>query len=265
MSPAIPVAAFSDNYIWLIPADGTMSAKGVIIVDPGDARPVIAALEMHGMAPVAILITHHHFDHTGGIRQLLDRHPVPVYGPANSPVRAIDHPLTDGDSITVGGSLEFSVIAVPGHTLDHIAYSGHGMVLCGDTLFAGGCGRLFEGTPQQMIDSLGRLAALPRDTLVYCAHEYTLANLAFARELDADNANLKSRHAAVARLRKAGLPSVPSTLQDELDTNPFLRCREPAIIAAAARRLGRPPRDETETFSVIRAWKDNYRPPDGVW
>ncbi len=260
MSPAIAVAAFSDNYIWLISAPGIKSAQGVIIVDPGDARPVLAALKSHDFTPVAILITHHHHDHTGGIRELVARYPVPVYGPAGSPVRGIDHPLQDGDRIRIGESLEYGVITVPGHTLDHIAYTGHGMVLCGDTLFAGGCGRLFEGTPQQMLRSLNRLAALPRDTLVYCAHEYTLANLAFALEIDADNHALRSRYAAAAHLREAGLPTLPSRLEEELNTNPFLRCREPAIIAAATRHLGRSPQGELETFSVIRQWKDGFRP-----
>lgn len=149
-------------------------------------------------------------------------------------------------------------------SIDHIAYIGHGMLLCGDTLFAGGCGRLFEGTPAQMLRSLNRLAALPRDTLVYCGHEYTVANLAFALELEADNDALRSRYTAAIRLREAGLPTLPSRIEEELKTNPFLRCREPAIVAAATRHLGRSPQGELETFRVIRQWKDGFRPPETV-
>lgn len=260
MITAIPVAALSDNYIWLIPLPGKTSPRPAIVVDPGDAAPVLAALDAHDLAPIAILVTHHHPDHTGGLRELVRRHPVPVYGPAGSPARGIDHPLRDGDRITIDGGIEFSVLAVPGHTLDHIAYVADGLLLCGDTIFAAGCGRLFEGTPQQMYRSLRRLAALPRDTVVCCAHEYTLANLAFAREVEPGNAALAARHAAATRLRADGLPTLPTTLGEEIDTNPFLRCGEPTVAAAAARHAGREPVDETDTFAILRRWKDGYRP-----
>ncbi len=264
MIQAIPVAAFSDNYIWLIPVPGKTSPGRIIIVDPGDAHPVLSRLQALGLEPAAILITHHHYDHTGGIRELISRYRIPVYGPAASPARGIDHPLREGDRITIGDSLEFGIIEVPGHTLDHIAYSGNGILLCGDTLFAGGCGRLFEGSPRQMHDSLRKLAALPRDTLVYCGHEYTLANLAFALALEPDSQTLKARLGRVTHLRTAGRPSLPSTMGEEQDTNPFLRCAQGQIIAAATRHSGHPPRDEVETFAVIRRWKDGFRTPDTI-
>lgn len=262
MNQAIPVPAFSDNYIWLLPASGNAgdgeADRHVAIVDPGDAKPVLRALDERGLAPIAILVTHHHFDHTGGLRELRTRLRVPVYGPANSRIPGLDHTLRDGDRITVGGALELDVIEVPGHTLDHIAYAGNGLLLCGDTLFAGGCGRLFEGTAEQMYDSLARLAALPDETRVYCAHEYTLANLEFAARVEPENDDLRRRLAETRQLRDDDRVTLPSTLGDERRTNPFLRCDIPTVAAAAERYSNRHLENPTEVFAAIRSWKDAF-------
>ena len=257
-----PLRAFSDNYIWLLNA-GTRDA---VVVDPGDAQPVRAALAAGGLRLVAILVTHHHPDHVGGVAEL--RRDVPelqVFGPASSPASCITVPLHDGDTLEVLGH-RARVITVPGHTLDHIAYfvpgAGAGAaprLFCGDTLFAGGCGRLFEGDATMMHHSLGRLAALAPDTLVHCAHEYTLSNLRFARAVDPHNTALAAREARDAELRSRDEPTVPSTLAVELATNPFLRCAEPAVRAAAQRHAGRELEGDHVVFGVVRAWKDVFR------
>jgi hydroxyacylglutathione hydrolase len=253
-----PVRAFSDNYIWLIRAsDGSAAAA---VVDPGDARPVEAMLERHGLALRAILVTHHHGDHVDGVQALAARHAVPAWGPARESLPCTVQPLDDGDVVhieTLG--LEFSVIAVPGHTLGHIAYTGHGAVFCGDTLFSAGCGRLFEGTPAQMLSSLDQLAALPDDTLVYCAHEYTLGNLRFAHAADPDNDDVRTALAQVTGMRDRDEITVPSTLGRERRINPFLRCREPGVRAAAERHAGRPLATPLEVFATVRGWKDGFR------
>ncbi len=252
---AIPVAALRDNYIWLIPVGG--EPDRVIIVDPGEAAPVTAALQRLRLELAAILITHHHPDHTGGIRALLKDYPVPVYGPAASAIGAIDHPLR-GDEIIQPAGMRFRVMAVPGHTLDHIAYCGERLLLCGDTLFAGGCGRLFEGTPQQMLDSLNKINLLDENTIILCAHEYTVANLEFAAAVEPDNAAVQARLAWARQLRAAGRPTLPSTLAEERRTNPFLRCSEPGIIAAASRFRRTRLEKEHEVFAAIRYWKDIF-------
>ena len=253
--------AFSDNYIWLLGA-GDADA---VVVDPGDAQPVLAALAAGGRRLVAILVTHHHPDHVGGVEQLLRHHPaIPVYGPASSPAACITARLSDGESIEVLG-MQARVIAVPGHTLDHIAYFFAGAatdaprLFCGDTLFAGGCGRLFEGDAAMMHGSLGRLAALPAETLVYCAHEYTLSNLRFARAVDPDNTALAFRQAEDIARRERDEPTVPSTLALELATNPFLRCTDPAVRAAAQHHAGRELGADHAVFGIVRAWKDGFR------
>lgn len=251
---AIP--AFRDNYIWLLV--GTGSPPAVVVVDPGDAAPVLAALGGLGLAPTAIFATHHHADHVGGIEALHARHTVPVYGPASERIPAVTQPLRDGDRVELAGLPPFTVIDVPGHTAGHIAYHGGGLLFCGDTLFAGGCGRLFEGSAAQMHASLTRLASLSPDTSVYCAHEYTLSNLAFALAVEPDNADLRARHEHSQALRQRGEPTVPSTLGLEQATNPFLRCEVPAVVAAAAGRAGRPLRPGVETFAALRGWKDNW-------
>ena len=259
-APAVlGVPAFNDNYLWLI-HDGVNAA----VVDPGAAEPILAALAAHKLTLTAILLTHHHADHIGGVPQLLAHAQVPVFGPRNDGIAAVSVPLAEGDAVAVPGlDLHVRVLDVPGHTLGHIAYvrtgAGPHWLFCGDTLFAGGCGRLFEGTPAQMADSLGKLAALPGDTLVYCAHEYTLANLRFASAAEPANAALAERLHTDGARRAAGQPTVPSTIGAELATNPFLRYREPAIAAGlvAAGRLapGAPPVD---AFAALRAWKNSF-------
>jgi hydroxyacylglutathione hydrolase len=253
-----PIPAFTDNYIWLFECGDGAAA----VVDPGDAGPVEAYLDEHGLRLDTILITHHHFDHTGGISALKAAHGARVVGPRNPAIDGIDEHLDDGDVVRVG-DLHFEVIAVPGHTLDHIAYFAPSieppMLFCGDTLFAAGCGRLFEGSAKQMHASLQRLAGLSPETRVYCTHEYTLANLDFARAADPDNAELARREREARATRAAERPTLPSTIAIELATNPFLRSADPGV----RRRLAEVGRGTTDadpetTFAALRAWKDEF-------
>lgn len=253
-----PVRAFSDNYLWLIrtPDD----RRGAVVVDPGDARPVEAALEQHGLALKAILVTHHHPDHVGGVQALAARHGAGVFGPSRERLPCEYRPLDDGDVVSLADlGLEFRVMAVPGHTLGHIAYHGHDALFCGDTLFSAGCGRLFEGTPTQMLGSLDRIAALPDDTRIYCAHEYTLSNLRFAAAVEPGNADVLDTLEAVHELRARDGITLPTTLGHERRINPFLRCREPAVRDAAEARAGTPLPGPVDVFAVIRGWKDEFR------
>ena len=250
----IGLPAFEDNYIWLLRRGGT-----VAVVDPGDAAPVLGYLAATGTRLCAVLATHHHGDHVGGIDAIVAHHAVPVYGPAAEDIDGVDHPLADGDRFGLTDlGIDFEVLAVPGHTRGHIAYYRRGMLFCGDTLFGAGCGRLFEGTAAQMHASLARIKALPADTQIYCAHEYTQANLRFAAAVEPGNAATRSRIEATARLRNQGQPTVPSTLDLELATNPFLRWDAPAVAAAAQHRLGRPAADPVEVFAAIREWKNHF-------
>lgn len=289
MEPVLHVPAFQDNYIWLIRG---RSPDQVAIVDPGDAAPVLAALAARRLTPVAILCTHHHADHVGGVAELLAHFPVPVYGPARERIAGVSHPLDEGARVTIPElGLDFGVLDIPAHTAGHIAYyyngshSRHpasatapgialppasmqssrdigtslcGMLFCGDTLFSAGCGRLFEGSAAQMAQSLAKLAALPDDTAVYCGHEYTAANLCFALAVEPDNRAAHAHLAQVLAWRAAGRPSLPSTIGLERRINPFLRTHAPAVRAAAERQAGRALAAPTEVFAVLRAWKDGF-------
>jgi hydroxyacylglutathione hydrolase len=256
MLKVTPVKAFRDNYIWLIHG---ADPRRVAIVDPGDARPVLQALEAQGLEPVAILLTHHHPDHSAGIPALREAFDIPAWGPANEPVAGMTEAVSGGDRVELPGlGLAFDVIDIPGHTAGHIAFRGHGALFCGDTLFSAGCGRIFEGTPAEMLASLDRLADLPDDTRVFCGHEYTLANLKFAAAVEPTSADI-ARHAEhVSGLRRDGVPSLPTTIGLEKRINPFLRCGEPAVVASAARRAGHTLADRVAVFATVRRWKDEF-------
>jgi hydroxyacylglutathione hydrolase len=252
-----PIPAFRDNYIWLL-TRGPRAA----VVDPGIADPVRALLGARGLTLETILVTHHHADHTGGVATLAAETSARIMGPAREDIATGGvelQRLSEGDTVAVLGCA-LRVLDVPGHTAGHIAFHAPSLraVFCGDTLFAGGCGRLFEGTPAQMLDSLTRLARLPAATRVYCAHEYTLANLRFARAVEPDNAALARRELACAHLREQALPTVPSTLAEECATNPFLRVDEPDVRATADRRQPGAGRTAVDTFAALRAWKNVF-------
>ncbi len=253
-----PIPAFQDNYIWMLRNPGGREAW---VVDPGDAAPVEAALDAAGAELAGILITHHHWDHTGGLGKLLQARDIPVFGPHNPKISGITHRYGEGDHCTVLGE-RMDIMETPGHTLDHIVFHAAGhvppLLFCGDTLFAAGCGRLFEGTPQQMHASLSRLASLPADTRVFCTHEYTLANLQFAHAVEPGNRAVTERIRDTRKLREAGRPSLPSTIGIELETNPFLRVRSHEVQAGAIGRGVAADAPDAEVFGAIRAWKDSF-------
>ncbi|MDP2706227.1 MAG: hydroxyacylglutathione hydrolase, partial [Burkholderiales bacterium] len=237
MTDVLHARAFEDNYIWLIRGK---SPDRVAIVDPGDAGPVLAALDKQRLTPVAILCTHHHGDHVGGVADILKVYPLPVYGPARERIGTLTHRLVDGDRVTLPElGLEFEVLDVPGHTAGHIAYFGAGMLFCGDTMFSAGCGRLFEGTAEQMHKSLSRFAALPEATRVYCGHEYTEANLRFALAVEPDNPDSDAYLEQARERRSQDLPTLPSTIGLERRVNPFLRSGQPGVRRAAEKQSGR--------------------------
>jgi len=259
MLHVISVPAFSDNYIWLLSNE---EKKYAAIVDPGDAQVVLEALEQQQMQAIAILITHHHSDHIGGIAKLLHKYPdIPVYGPAGESIPNIHYPLDANKPIYLDKlDLNFDILDIPGHTVGHIAYyhadENAKSLFCGDTLFANGCGRVFDGSLKDLHDSLQQIAALPEDTLIYCAHEYTLDNIGFAKWVEPDNQDLDLRQQACWELVDNNHATVPSKLALELKTNPFLRTHIPTVIARAEEVANRKLNSASEVFAVLRIWKD---------
>lgn len=256
MTEISAIPAFSDNYIWLL---RDTDAATVAVVDPGDADPVLDRLCELKLDLGALLITHHHYDHTGGIDALVAAFPkVRVFGPDDTRIKGVTDPVGEGDLVRMPGvSLALEVLALPGHTSSHIGYYGGGALFCGDTLFAAGCGRVFDGTMSDLAASLTRIAALPPETQCYCAHEYTLDNLGFAGWVEPDSVALQQREQSTQALREAGTATVPSTLSLECATNPFLRTTQPEVIARAEQRAGRKLASPAEVFEVLRRWKDD--------
>jgi hydroxyacylglutathione hydrolase len=250
----VPIAAFSDNYLWLVVRGGRAA-----VIDPGDPAPVRRELARRGLTLAAILVTHHHGDHVGGVAALAQDGGAPVYGPRSEDIAARTRAVGEPDHIDVLG-LQWQVLDVPGHTRGHIAFhvAAAQALFCGDTLFGAGCGRLFEGTPAQMLASLDKLAALPPSTRVYCAHEYTLSNLRFALAAEPANPALQARQQRCTAQRERGEPTLPSTLGEELATNPFMRCDQPALRAAAEARRPGAGRSRVETFAALREWKNGF-------
>jgi len=252
-----PIRAFRDNYIWVI-----HNQYHAAVIDPGIASPVIDYLLSNKLRLIAILITHHHNDHTGGNAELLQSFDVPVYGPLNESIETVSHPLREGDQVNLEEmSLNLKVLDTPGHTRGHIAYYGSNpfnVVFCGDTLFSCGCGRVFEGTAQQMYQSLQKLSQLPNDTLIFCTHEYTLGNIQFAKAVDPENASLINFEIDAQELRNLNIPTVPTTLTLEKKINPFIRCEQRKIIDSAQNFSGRLLSDPVKVFTVLREWKNNF-------
>ena len=249
-----PIKAFSDNYIWLVTTN-----EGSIVIDPGESSKTIELLKKRDLNLKAILITHHHFDHTGGIDEVKLFSSAKVYGPKND-ISSIDVRVEVGQALSLIG-IDFEIIELPGHTMDHIAFytnnNGNPLLFCGDTLFAGGCGRVFEGTFEQMHESLMKLKSLPANTKVYSGHEYTTANLSFAKEVEPLNKNIISRYNEVLKLRKEGIPTLPTTIEIELRTNPFFRCDVEEIQDSLLKKFNIE-RNEQEIFKALREWKDNF-------
>lgn len=261
MKHTVAIPAFADNYIWLIPA----AQSNVVIVDPGDERPVLSYLNANHLTPVAIIVTHQCYDHVDGIKPILAQYDIPVYGPATERIPAMTHPVKQDDLVTIDNATQLQVLDVPGHTAGHVAYyqpGTPGQLFCGDTLFSAGCGRLHTRLYDEMFKSLQKIAALPDDTLIYCAHEYTLANLQFAAHLSPDNADIQAKIAQIRSMRAAGKITLPSSLTDEKKINPFLRCHSTEITAAATRYATenglQPPSSAAATFRIIRDWKDRF-------
>ena len=248
------IEAFTDNYIWLVTTN-----EGSIVIDPGESSNIINLVHKNQLDLKAILVTHHHFDHTGGIEEIISHCPVDVFGPFNN-IQTIRKKLKGGDILNVIG-IEFEIIEIPGHTLDHIAFysenNGRPILFCGDTLFAAGCGRVFEGTYEQMFESLIKLKNLPTNTNIYCGHEYTLSNLRFAKEVEPFNKDILSRYNKVLKLREKGTPSVPSSLSTELKTNPFLRCDNKEVQENISSKF-KITKENKEIFKALRSWKDNF-------
>ena len=249
-----PIKAFEDNYIWLLTTN-----EGSIVIDPGESSKIKSLIDNNEIDLKGVLITHHHYDHTNGLNDLSDNGMLDIYGPENNIVK-INKRVKDSDCISIIG-LDFEIIEVPGHTLDHIAFYSFNenmpILFCGDTLFSGGCGRIFEGTHKQMYDSLNKLASLPKHTKVYCGHEYTLSNLKFAIEVDTENKDLLDEYNHVKKLNISKNPSLPSTLDKELKINPFLRCNNMSIRNKINKEFN-VSGDDFKIFTALREWKDNY-------
>jgi len=254
-----PIPAFTDNYIWALRC---RDSNDLYVVDPGEAKPVLDYLTNNNLTLAGIVITHHHWDHIGGIDELRIHYDVPVYGPHSENIPNITHPLRGGDLLPIAG-FDFTIFEIPGHTLDHIAYYGTSdqqapLLFCGDTLFSAGCGRLFEGTPEQMHTSLQKLVELPDNTKVCCTHEYTMANLAFARHVEPNNTDIKQRYQHVEALRKNDQPSLPSTIAIEKQSNPFLHCSDISLRNNLGNHFSETPHTDIESFAALRRWKDNF-------
>tara|TARA_B100000029_G_scaffold51191_1_gene46564 strand:- start:109 stop:879 length:771 start_codon:yes stop_codon:yes gene_type:complete len=255
MIEIIPVTALKDNYIWLLENKINQST---VIVDPSEHEPVLKIIKTKGLNPVAILITHHHWDHVGGISGLVNEYEIPVYTPKKEVVTGSTNPVCEGDIINVPElELKIRVLDVPGHTSGAIAYYSEKMIFSGDTLFTGGCGRLFEGTPAEMYHSLTKIKELPDHTHIYCGHEYTVSNLKFASIVEENNESIQERLDISEQMRRSNQPAVPASLEIEKRTNPFLRCEEESVINAASERAGRKLDNPVEVFATIRNWKDS--------
>jgi len=257
MFTVTPIPAFIDNYIWML---STPDQEQVVVVDPGDASKVLEVLERDKRSLQAILITHHHNDHTGGVAELLSHFNIPVYGPKNSPFNGITPPLSDGDSISVLGH-NLLVREIPGHTLDHICYLSQlqtHQLFCGDTLFLAGCGRLFEGSPKQMLTAMQMFKTLPPSTEVYCTHEYSMANLAFALAVEPNNTEIQKVTLKCQQLRDNNQPTLPTSIGQECTINPFMRTEFSEVISAAEQYAKRSIEDEVDTFTIIREWKNQF-------
>ena len=251
------IPALRDNYIWLV--HGASDPSRVAVVDPGESQPLLAHLRDEGLQPAAVLVTHHHPDHTGGAAEVAATFDIPICGPALEARGLVTEPLEDGATLDLAElGLAFEVLHIPGHTLGHIALFGHGALFCGDTLFSAGCGRLFEGTAEQMAASLERLAALPDGTRIYCGHEYTAANLAFAAAVEPDNTDTRNYRDAVNELRVRNMPTLPSHVGLERLVNPFLRTSETRVRRAAEQWSASALDDKVRVFAALRRWKDNF-------
>ena len=249
-----PIKAFSDNYIWLLSTN-----EGSIVVDPGEADEIIELSKSKEIDLKGILVTHHHYDHTNGIKNILKSCDVKIYGPDNN-IGEITNIVKEGDNVNIIG-LNFNVIEIPGHTLDHIAFicnkDGDSIIFCGDTLFSGGCGRVFEGTFKQMFESINKIAKLPLNTRIFCGHEYTASNLEFAKEVEPNNILIKEKLDQVKKNVSKGIPSLPSDLNTELKINPFLRCDNKDVKEKIANKFGYT-ESKIDIFKALRKWKDNF-------
>nr|WP_297347503.1 hydroxyacylglutathione hydrolase [uncultured Glaciecola sp.] len=255
MNNIFAIPAFSDNYIWCV-----HDTKHAVVVDPGDAKPVIKTLKEKQLTLTSILITHHHHDHTGGIEELVSAYPgVKVYGPKNPLIEGIDLRLSEGESLSLSNpELDLNVLETPGHTMDHIVFYNNELMFCGDTLFSAGCGRMFEGTPEVFYHSLQKLTHLPEQTKVYCTHEYTLANLAFAMHVDPENTALQDYQSWANKQRASDQITLPSSIAEQKKINPFLRCTNKSIKQNIENIMNLSADSEVDVFAALRSCKDNF-------